>query len=472
MRSLRAQLTASLLCTVLGLAGACGFGFYAWSRHTLMSRFDAALIAKAQALGALVQWDGSHLEVSPAEGLMPEFGSVQRPEYFLIRHDDGSVVARSPSLRGADLPASAFASMSPLLESRTLPDGRPGREVVIRFRPAIEVEANAASGEISRSNPRPLTLVLAKDQSELIQLLATLRWSLLGAGIVMAAGIVLAVTYVVRNRLQPLLRLAHQVRLIDAASLSTRMDDEMPLELRPIRDRVNELLSRLQNAFERERRFTSDAAHELRTPIAELWAVAEIGQGRATDAASVRESFQDALSIARQMDGLVTTLLALARAESGTPKVATAPIDLNAIVRQTWGPLAPRALARQLDVAWEMPAALAAHGDQELLMLVIRNLLHNAVDHSPLRGELVIAAHARHYLVELSITNSNSTLTPADLCHLGEAFWRKEESRTDQTHHGLGLSLALAYSRMMRLTLRFELPEPKRFRAVLSLPTC
>ncbi len=482
MRSIRSQLTLALLGTVLGLAAVCGSGFYAWTRHALLARFDAALLAKARALGALVQWDRDHLEVSPAEQLMPEFGAVRHPQYFQIRRADGAVVVRSPSMGDRDLPSAAGADETGSFRDLTLPDGRPGRTVAIQFRPTVEEEAgdaeihrpasSQAGGDRrgARLEPQPLTLVLAEDQSDLLQMLRTLRWSLIAAGLVLAGAIVAAVTLVVRSGLSPLMRLAAQVRTIDVSSLSTRIRDEnMSAELSPIAQRLNELLARLGAAFAREKRFTNDAAHELRTPIAELWALAEVGLSYPGDPATTRQSFEDAMEIARQMDAIVSTLLAVARAEAGPPMLAKDPVDLVVLVRETWHPLTGTAAGKEIQVDWDLPPTAVARADGRLLTIIIRNLLSNAVDHTPAGGCLHIDGRVNAGFIELGVTNTNTSLTPADLPHLGEPFWRKNASRSD-THRGLGLALALAYSKQMGLDLHFDLPQPDRFRAFVQVP--
>ena len=133
---------------------------------------------------------------------------------------------------------------------------------------------------------------------------------------------VIAVFLIVRRSLNPLRTLASCTREIGPDNLHLRLPTNgLPTELTPICSCVNDLLDRLDQAFKRERRFTSDVAHELRTPIAELRALAEVASRYPNDPEFARNALRDAVGVAKQMQSLVTTLLALVRSER-TPAVA------------------------------------------------------------------------------------------------------------------------------------------------------
>ena len=118
---------------------------------------------------------------------------------------------------------------------------------------------------------------MASVRRELDRTLATLQLVLAGSGLLLLAATALVVPRVLRRELKPLQSLAAEAARIDAASLSARFATEgLPGELAPIAARLNELLARLEDSFERERRFSSDVAHEFRTPVAELRSLAEL----------------------------------------------------------------------------------------------------------------------------------------------------------------------------------------------------
>src|ERR1700683_4484395 len=138
----------------------------------------------------------------------------------------------------------------------------------------------------------------------------------------------------VRRGLRPLRQLGTEADGIDAGSLDHRFSrEELPRELVPIAQQFNSLLERIDEAFVRERRFTSDAAHELRTPIAELRRLAEVAL-KWPDRSEAERNYRDVWEVAEHMESLVATLLAIARCRAGTAAVSLQPVDLTGVVKE------------------------------------------------------------------------------------------------------------------------------------------
>jgi len=157
----------------------------------------------------------------------------------------------------------------------------------------------------------------------------------------------IVVPWVVRSGLKSLGRLANQAGQITASSLDTRFDlAHVPDELQPIYEKLNDLLGRLDDAFGRERRFTANVAHELRTPVAELRALSEVALRWPGDEKSAAQSFREVSTITRRMESVVTTLLALARSEAGASQATTASVDLSAEAADVWRTFADQANGR------------------------------------------------------------------------------------------------------------------------------
>jgi signal transduction histidine kinase len=281
-------------------------------------------------------------------------------------------------------------------------------------------------------------------------------------------GLPLLVVAGVRRGLRPLDQVAAQAMRIDAGSLHSRFRLEgLPAELHPIAARLNDLLERLSAAFERERRFSADVAHELRTPIAELRALAEVAL--LSPGSQDRRPFEDVLAATLQMENLVTALLSLARCESGRQPVTLEPIALGEALREAWAPLAARARARKLRVD-QAPCDVVVSADRLLLSSILGNLLANAVEYAPAGGTVGWTLN-EGAAVELVVSNSNDTLEAADLAHVFEPFWRKDAARADGTHGGLGLSLVAAFARLIDAEVRLELVAAEvRARLLLRRP--
>jgi len=241
-------------------------------------------------------------------------------------------------------------------------------------------------------------------------------------------------------------------------------------EMSQLANTFNDLLGRLQTAFVRERRFSADVAHELRTPIAELRAMAEVALKWPADSESAARNAQDTFNIACQMEGVMTSLLALARCEAGAQHVVPESVDLSEALQNAWRPFDAEARRRGLSIT--LPAGPAGNlsTDKALLASVLTNLFGNAVKYAPANGRITIEINQQADRRVILVGNSNSTLMRGDLPHLFEPFWRKDAARTDGTHAGLGLSLVEAFTRSIGGEVRADLPAPDWFEMRLSVP--
>jgi two-component system sensor histidine kinase QseC len=453
LRSLRRQLLVGLLVAL----AVTGVGVWLVVRRALGAQFDGALSAKGNLFATVIKDDPEKgVELDLDETPMPEFERRQEPEYYQVWLPDGRVLARSPSLGTAGLAPPA----RPGFWNLTLPDGRPGRGVT--FTAAVRRE------EDDRRPGPPATpfvrVALARERGSLDAALTTVWSALALGGLLLLVGVPL----LVGRALRPLDEVARHAACIDAHSLGLRFAGErLPDELRPVADRLNDLLGRLEASFERERRFSADVAHELRTPIAELRSIAEVAL-RYPD--NPGRSFEDVLGAALQMEALVTALLTLARCDSGRQPVRLEPVDLTRLCREAWPAHERAAAARAVRTRHEGAAEITVDADPVLLGSVVHNLFANAVEYTPTGGEVLWQIERDGAEAVLVVTNSNFTLEAADLPHVFERFWRKDAARTGTTHGGLGLSVAEALVRLLHGRLRLELPRPDLVRVELRLP--
>jgi two-component system, OmpR family, heavy metal sensor histidine kinase CusS len=442
MNSIRHRLLASLLLGVTLVLSVAGVALYLRIRAVLTRDFDTTERAKAALLSAQTEDDSEKVQLDLAGLSLPEY---DRDEYYQLWVPDGQTVARSPSLGFDDLPQREGDVI--------LPNGRKGRAVLIQF-----VPMPAEEDQPPNPHPPTVTLVVARDRLGLDRVLASIGAGLVLVGAAVLGVIALMATAAVRRGLMPLDAVGQQAAAIDASTLQTRFaTDALPAELRPITERLNDLLSRLDEAFQRERRVTADIAHELRTPIAELRALAEVGMKWPEEG-----TFQDALQIARRMETLVTGLLALARHDAGSQSIARETVALQPLVDEVWSPLAERARSRQLDVAIEVTGQWQT--DPVLLRMIVGNLLANAVEYASERGQIRVAGNES----QLAVSNTTAGLTREDLPHLFERFWRKDQSRTQNGHSGLGLSVAFAAAGALGLQLSAEMPDAATLRMSLQ----
>lgn len=478
--SIHKRLLFGLLVGLLLLFAASGSLLYCYMRAVLRGQFDAALAAKAHAVASLIKQEpDGRVELDFSADWMPEFGPRGRSDYFQVWREDGTSLRRSASLAGSDLAHGIGTSGSPRFSEVTLPDGRPGRCVELQVIPVPD-ENEEDEEEEHRGQPPATTaqarsssicLMVAQDGSGLDRTLRMLSSALVGVAVLLAVATVAIVTFAVRLGLHPLEQVAQQVAAIDAESLDIRFPtDGRPAELRPICRRLNESLERLETAFKRERRFTADVAHELRTPIAELRTLADVALKWQGDLETSAGYFRDAQEIAKQMGKIVGTLLALSRCQSGSMAIVQENVVLDEVVEEAWNSRAEQAARRDLAVSFEVPASFVLETDRTMLLTMVANLLSNAVEYTPLGGSIDCRAEANGSEARLVVSNDTDSLHLDDLACLFEPFWRKDPARTDSSHSGLGLALVAAYADVLGGRIETNLGPNSTLSVSLALP--
>lgn len=290
-----------------------------------------------------------------------------------------------------------------------------------------------------RSPPDIQVYVGELESSRTDILLAVLRsafWTMLLALPLLALG----VWWAVASGTAPLRRMRQQLVQREPGALHPVVLDGVPSEMQPMVDALNGLFGRITALMASERRFTADAAHELRTPIAAIRAQAQVALAEPGDSALRQHALQATLEGCDRAVHLVEQLLTLSRLESGGAP-AFAPVDLPSLVRQVVAGLAPLALAKgqtiEMDDAPEQPCTV--NGDAVLLGVLVRNLVDNAIRYSP-PGASVRLGLARAGLgVELTVCDNGPGLDDAQLQRLGERFFRVLGS--GQGGSGLGWSI-------------------------------
>lgn len=457
MKSIRRQLNGRLILAIaliecVGLAGT-----YWFLRDALTEQLDSFLLTKAEAIRAVAEVrTDDRSQINLAGKFLHGLDDDEATDFFELWSSNGQVIARSETLKSVDLRRYVGALPHPKHWSLRLPNGQSGRAVGVEF-PA----GGAASGEEKTGHaagaPGPLLqLVVATNREELDEMLHQLLGIVLSAGVLILGATALLVPYALRRGLAPLDTLAQQTSQIDAQSLDLRFATaELPEELRPITQRLNDLFARLQASFERERRVSADLAHELRTPLAELRILAE--SALKWPEARTEETDRETLAIAQQMERIVQHMLTLARTESGQIELHREPIDLPALVETAWRPFASRAAEKMLAVTFDLQP-LSPVTDRTLWSGMLTNLFENAVDYTRERGRVCIRCAATDESGgTFSVSNQVEGLRPGDVASMFERFWRKESARSGGNHLGLGLSLVRSFSIALGWKLSAEL---------------
>ncbi len=470
MYSIRKQLNLTIIASMIVLLAIAAIFLYLRVSGQVERVFDRAIHDKAQALISLTELDEEGLEFDFAEdGVMLEFeADADAPEYYQLWEEGREPLLKSPSLGdtelprfGSDLGAHRFADLA-------LADGRAGRLIEINFMPRVEDEDDEEEIDLGpMPEARPITLVFARERESLDATLFAIGFTIFGVFTLVLLLSGLLVWRLVGRGLAPLSDLARQVGEIDESRLDQRLthDGEQSVEIAPIEDQLNHLLERLQSAFEREKRFSANAAHELRTPLSELRSLAEVGKMVPEDRDQVLAFFDDVAAISGQMEKVVITLLELARSEAGLLRTDPEDIDLAACCDEIWQHAINGGGKRLIK---RIPAGLVINTDREKLGMILSNLFGNAISYSPEDAEIHIAAEIRDGRVVLEVRNAAIDLKPEDIVHMRDRFWRKQRAHHEDGHTGLGLTLVDALARIMKLDVSLRLDERQTFMVTIS----
>jgi two-component system sensor histidine kinase QseC len=464
MNSIQARLTLRLLACVLALSALAGFAVYFVFRDTMVDQFDDGLHAEARSISSyFVRDHDGHYEFNAPPDINELFHHGGDIDIYCIRRMDGTVVVHSPSIEAKDCPGMerpvSYVGYGHVRGYASHHHRRGEHERTAPFSRGLESNWRAAFETFLPASERHLSverfqIAVAAEWEQSHGLLKRLLWVLVGVSIVAGAATVALVVWTVRHGFSPLRNLAQQAAAIDTASLSTRFSLETaPLELQPIHRALNDLLDRIEAALKREQRFNADVAHELRTPVAELRSLTEVALASPANSEMLTEALRDARDVGAQMENMIAALLALRRRQEASHQV----IDVVPLVNEAWQTAEPSAKARALTVSWDLPSEAQAVADPTMLLSVLRNLFDNAVSYTDPGGEISCAVRPRDEAIEIIVRNRPHGLVSADVAHLFEPFWRKEQARSDGAHVGLGLALAESYCRAFGGDLRAAL---------------
>lgn len=465
MRSIRRQLLRSIAGSALLLIVVGAALLLLFLRAWFTAQLDRDLLARARGLAGYVDREVTSYEFEIASLQLPEYQRADSGEYFQVWLADGQSLGKSASLSRAELPPPQLGPGQHRSWNGQLPGGRPGRLLALGLLPKLNEPRPAGFTE------QQLTIVAARETSELTSVLQGLALGMAAFSLAFMLALGLMLPRLLKRGLGPLDELARQLDLVESSSLSQRFTlAQVPAELQPVYQHINLMLERVEAAFGREKRLTADMAHELKTPLAELRALAELALRWPDDPECRQQGFQDVWAISLQMEGLVNALLLLARTQSQEQAVRAEDLDLALLLSRLWQSAQPLAVARRLDVRVELPTNLPVRSDPALLSSILQNLLDNAFKHCPSGGQVrcELSAHDGRPLIRLS--NTNDQLSVEDLESIFEPLWRKEAARSQSEHAGLGLTIARALAAALHGELSAALGHEREFIITLSLP--
>ena len=334
-----------------------------------------------------------------------------------------------------------------------MPDGqrlrvlkRPDGAVLLEFPSAGSVQGVLQKREDIVARGHPLTLELSSPVQPIDDILSKLRVVLLSC--IPVAFVIAGVGgwWLSRTALQPVDRMTAMAESISLSDLSVRLTvPDTGDELQHLGNAWNKMLDRLGQSVEQMRRFTADAAHELRTPIAIIRSTAELGLRRERDSAGYRAALAGIGEEARNLSGLVADLLWLARNDAAQVTFNFETFDVTDLIRSVCRSVEPLAATDQtnLEVQIQNENECDIHGDPGAVRRVLVILMDNAIKFSRPGGQVKVrtARHDDYCIVE--VQDFGAGIANEDLPHIFDRFYSSDRAR-NKSGFGLGLSIAQA----------------------------
>lgn len=395
------------------------------------SGVDDSLASEARALQPTVASDNGHaLSGLGAPGDASGTAGGVGIAAFLFDRDANLLDRTGQGPAAADLISivqRAASSGTPVLQTETV-DGIPQR---IR---ASEVQGLSGQTEV---------LVVVRSLAEANQLIATTASLLLVGTVVMMVAATVLGYGLARTALRPVREITAAARAFSEHDLHYRIELDLPAdELGDLADTFNQMLARLETAFDSLRRFTADAAHELRAPLALIRTEAEVTLNRPRSAAQYQASLATILSEAERLGRMADQLLMLARAEAGALAPQVSDVNLAQLVADTVGLWLPLAAERHVGLVCDTAARGSVRGDPDLLRRLLDNLIDNAIRHSPPGSQVVVSVGPALRSWELVVADSGPGIPDPAKASIFERFSRADQARARETG-GAGLGLAL-----------------------------
>jgi two-component system OmpR family sensor kinase len=451
--SVRVRLTvwySAVLAVVLLLVS---ITTYLLVRKTSMERTDADLAALSDSFLVTFQDElsdapGTHPSavLSAARQAMVEHRS--NSDAFVVLGPGGEIVATSSEAISSG--ESSYRSLTRALASsdfRRFAKTSESKEVDLETIRGEHSRFRAYSRQFDANGQNYLLIILHSlhTQNEMLETIRlTFTWMIL-------VGLLLAGTggyFLARKSLAPVVEMGAHARRIGATNLHERL----PVlnahdELGQLATIFNDLLNRLDQSFERQRRFVADASHELRTPLAILRGEAEVAMSQNGRKA---EDYLESLGILHEETSrlikIVEDLFTLTRADSGQYLLSPEDIYLEEVVAECAHSARTLAREKNIELIVDASSECLVHGDQALLRRMILNLLDNAIKYTAEGGRVKIACRATAAGFEVDVTDTGPGIPPELQSRIFERFFRADPARSRSGREGgagLGLSIAL-----------------------------
>jgi signal transduction histidine kinase len=441
--------TAILLtCWLVLLVG--GTATYVAIRRAVLEDLDASLVLRASSLPEVL---GINPNAPKGEQLVLPPG-----DRYILKDSVGHTLAR-PGLDASEQPRRAEVRGA---RFATLADGTRVRSVTLVF------PATTPGGE------GEMTVVYSRSAEHFDQLLSRMWLVFAVAGPACGLLTALVAMGVARRALRPLTAAAATITSIDERTLDRRLEPKtLPPELRSMAERLNQMLTRLEDGLRQRKQFMADAAHELRTPVSAMLTSMEVAMRRpARDVASLTQTMTDCIGDARVLRRLVTALLEQFKTDATASSSTMQDVDVSAILDLCADSLGSSARQNQVALRRLYPAGLRFNTQPDRFRSIAANLMDNALAYNAPNGWVEVTCELGNNELMLTVSDSGKGISEARLPHVFEPFYHGEKDRPVESGHcGLGLFLVKSHVDALggRLDVRSTLGTGSAFTARLPV---
>ncbi len=412
--SVRVRLTLWYTVILAGIVLALFLAVYFFVKASLIRQLDQEVESEFLTVSQALAEEPNELSEMEAEGSGRVFQVFRA----------GSVLFETPAFKISGLRAADPAAPAAARTVRTLAG--------TRFR----LKTGPAGPDLA------LTVAVTEEPvRSALETLMVIFMLALPVGLVLAA---LGGSLMARRLLRPVDLMAARAGKISAENLSSRLPVENPGdEFGRMAGVINRMLSRLEEAFERLRRFTADASHELRTPLTVIQSVGEVALQENLDAAAYRDRIGSMLEDVARLSRLVDSLLTLTRADAGALSMCRKEIDAARLAAQAVEDMRPLAEEKGQNLTLSAEGPLLVRADEATLRLALVNLLDNAIKYTPPSGAIAVKLRVRDNETLIEVTDNGPGIPIEHADRIFDRFYRVDQSRSGQAG-GAGLGLAIA----------------------------
>ncbi len=423
-RSLRVELMLSYLSLLAVVVIGFGGSIYVLVRQGMYHQAESDLLASAQLISRELKSGVTKPDLVLTQAHRPRFGPAPREHAYFVVWD-----AQDRQIAGID----------PLPPHLQFPAAEPPHH---RDRPFYST-SHGIHLDVYLKEKDGTRIMVGRSLNREFDHLGQLAVIVSLFGLISLGAGAIGAWLLARRIVKPLDQMTQAAEQINAKSLDQRLElVGASSELTRLSTVFNTMLDRLHNAFQRQIRFTADASHELRTPVAVILSQAEHTLSRPRSPEDYCAALDTCLRASRRMKRLVDDLLLLARADSGRLEIRQESLDLADVVRQSLAMLEPLAQEKQVRLSSQLLTTRIT-GDAGRLSQVVTNLVTNALQYNRTDGEVFVTVHARESKATLVVSDTGIGIPATDQPRLFERFFRADQARTHQEGQGTGLGLSI-----------------------------